>query len=92
MNEDGSVIHQVGTSHYNDFQLLKVGWSPDSKYVAIIITGHTLTPDGYETLTETGDIYLFDIQRILKDPSAQPIQLTTDGGGKRWGPKWQPIQ
>ncbi len=92
MNEDGSVIQQVGASHYNDLQLLKVGWSPDSKYVTIIITGHTLTPDGHETLTETGDIYLFDIQRILKDPSTQPIQLTTDGVGKPWGPKWQPIQ
>jgi len=90
MNEDGSVIQQVGASRYNDVQLLKVGWSPDSKYVTIIITGHTLTPDGHETLTETGDIYLFDIQKTLEDPSTQPIRLTTDEAAKNWGPIWQP--
>jgi hypothetical protein len=37
----------------------------------------------------TADIYLFDILKMLNDPSTQPIQLTTDGAMK-YGAVWRP--
>ncbi|HSK89037.1 MAG TPA: hypothetical protein VK880_11805, partial [Anaerolineales bacterium] len=90
MNEDGSVIRQVGARHYEEVQIPFAGWSPDSKYATIRITNHQLLSTGYKSLTEIGDIYLLDIQKLLDDPSAQLIQLTTDGTGKYDGAVWQP--
>jgi len=60
-------------------------WSPDGKYVAKVIS--YLTPN----FTTEEDIYFFDIQRSLKDPSLQPIRLTTDRATKNWDPVWQPV-
>lgn len=85
VNDDGSVVQQIGDIQYDFVETTKVGWSPDGKYVARVIS--YLTPN-YRT---EEDIYIFDIQRILIDPSLQPMQLTTDGAIKSWGPIWQPI-
>ncbi len=79
MNEDGTEIHQLGKPVTNGSSLSgDVSWSPDGKYVSMIITGR-----------QDQDIYLFDIEKMLDDPSAKPIQLTTDGVIK-YGVTWQP--
>jgi Tol biopolymer transport system component len=79
-NTDGSQFVQL-----TDFSVIgpvieSANWSPDSKYVTMTIASR----DG-----GTADIYLFDIQKMLNDPSTQPVQLTTDGAMK-YGAVWQP--
>ncbi|GEM_PF-1919253 len=79
MNEDGTEIHQLGKPVTNGSSLSgDVSWSPDGKYVSMIIAGR-----------KDQDIYLFDIEKMLNDPSAESIQLTTDGAIK-YGVVWQP--
>jgi Tol biopolymer transport system component len=85
VNDDGTIAQQIGDTQYDYVETTKAGWSPDGKYVAKVIS--YLTPN-FKT---EEDIYLFDIQRSLKDPSLQPMRLTTDGAIKNWGPIWQPI-
>jgi Tol biopolymer transport system component len=55
-------------------------WSPDGNYVMIPIT----RKDGTKT-----DFYLLDIEKMIRDPSTQPIQITTDGNEK-YDIVWQP--
>jgi len=83
-NDDGKIMQSVGDASYEYGQTTQVSWSPDGKYVARVIW-HSINYISHE------DIYLFDIEKTLADPSTQPIQLTTDGVDKPWGPKWQPI-
>ncbi len=85
VNDSGTFIQQVGELQYSSVETTDAGWSPDSKYVARVIS--YVTPD-YRT---EEDIYLFDIQKMLKDPSLQPIRLTTDGATKNFHVFWQPI-
>jgi dipeptidyl aminopeptidase/acylaminoacyl peptidase len=79
MNEDGTEIHQLGKPVTNTNSISgDVSWSPDGKYVSMTIVDR-----------QNQDIYLFDIEKMLNDPSMQPIQLTTDGAMK-YGVTWQP--
>jgi hypothetical protein len=79
MNEDGTEIHQLGKPVTNTNSISgDVSWSPDGKYVSMTIADR-----------QNQDIYLFDIEKMLNDPSMQPIQLTTDGAMK-YGVTWQP--
>lgn len=55
--------------------LFDINWSPNGKYVTAIIRNNT----GAE------DVYLFEIEKMLKDPSTQPIRLTTDVAMKSGG-------
>lgn len=90
VNQDGAVIRQVGARSYDEIQFPYTAWSPDSRYATIRISNHQLLSTGYKSLTEIGDIYLLDIQKLLNDPSARLIQLTTDGTRKYDGAVWQP--
>jgi hypothetical protein len=90
VNEDGSMIQQMGARYYDEIQFPYTGWSPDSRYATIRISNHQLLSTGYKSITEIGDIYLLDIQKLLNDPSAQLIKLTTDGTRKYDGAVWQP--
>lgn len=83
VSDDGTIAQSIGDASYDYGQTTHAGWSPDGKYVARVIW-HSIDYLPHE------DIYLFDIQKILKDPSIQPIQLTRDGATKNWGPIWQP--
>jgi|CXWL01.1.fsa_nt_gi Tol biopolymer transport system component len=79
MNEDGTEIHQLGVPITNTNSIPgDVSWSPDGKYVTMPIADR-----------QNQDIYLFDIEKMLNDPSTQPVQLTTDGAIK-YGAIWQP--
>ena len=57
-------------------------WSPNGKYGIMTIS----SPDNDQ---ET-DLYLFDIKQMLKDPSVQPIRLTSDNAIK-YDVVWQPV-
>jgi Tol biopolymer transport system component len=78
-NTDGSQFKQL-----TDFSIESLGgggnWSPDEKYIVMIIESR----EGGKA-----DLYLFDIQKILNDPTTKPVQLTTDGAWK-FGAVWQP--
>lgn len=79
MNEDGAEIHQLGIPITNTNSIPgDVSWSPDGKYVTMPIADR-----------QNQDIYLFDIEKMLNDPTTQPVQLTTDGAMK-YGATWQP--
>jgi Tol biopolymer transport system component len=81
MNADGTEIHPLGEALPNSLTLMApyIAWSPDEKYVIVTIANRNKQ-----------DLYLFDIQEMLKDPSAKPVQLTTDGVLK-YGAVWQPV-
>ena len=83
VDAEGTIVQQVGDPAYDGIQISPASWSPDSKYVAKAIA----TSINYRSKE---DIYLFDIEKTLADPSTQPIQLTVDGSTKSWGPIWQP--
>jgi Tol biopolymer transport system component len=79
MNEDGTEIHQLGIPITNTNSIPgDVSWSSDGKYVTMPIANR-----------QDQELYLFDIEKMLNDPSVQPIQLTTDGAMK-YGATWQP--
>ncbi len=78
MNEDGTEIYQLGVSFAKPSQAGDISWSPDGRYVIVAIAGR-----------QDQELYLFDIEKMLNDPSMQPIQLTTDGASKH-GVTWQP--
>ena len=67
-NEDGSKIEPLNGSIDASLGLFPQ-WSSDGKYVSIN-TFNTKDPFA-ETV-----VYLFDIEKMLKDPSTQPIQTT----------------
>jgi Tol biopolymer transport system component len=80
-NADGSEFKRL-----TDFagELAYVGnqiWSPDEKYIIISITnqGNSKT-----------DLYLFDIEKMLEDPSTEPIRLTTNDA-MDYEAVWQPV-
>jgi Tol biopolymer transport system component len=81
-NSDGSQFVQL-----TDFSIINpeqtIGsatWSPDGNYVTVTIASRN---------GDTADIYLFDIQKMLSDPSTDPIPLTTDGAIK-YVANWRP--
>jgi TolB protein len=80
---DGSQFVQFTSFTVSNTEQLigNASWSPDGQYVTITIASRNGRPE---------DIYLFDIQKMLNDPSAEPIQLTSDGAMK-YGIAWQPI-
>jgi Tol biopolymer transport system component len=70
---DGSQIRKL-----TDFSLDAVqgggpqwSWSPDGKYGIMTISS--------DNGAQGSDLYLFDIEQMLKDPSVQPIRLILDG-------------
>jgi TolB protein len=79
---DGSEIRKL-----TDFtlgqsgQIIDLTWSPDEKVAIVAI------PDGNEG---RADIYRFDIDKMLSDPSVQPVRLTTDEAMK-YDTTWQPV-
>jgi hypothetical protein len=44
-------------------------WSPNEKYVIISITNQE---------NAQADLYLFDIEKMLENPSTEPLRLTMD--------------
>lgn len=78
VNSDGSEIEQLGATLDNVTPLPFSVWSPDGKYVIVSIAGR-----------QDQELYLLDIEKMKNDPSAQPVQLTTDGTIK-YGATWQP--
>ena len=84
-NADGSQFVQLTDFSVTDpSQVIRdLSWSPDGKFVTAII-GRTES----DKLVDV-DLYLFDIDKMLNDPSMQPIQLTADGKMK-YGAIWQP--
>jgi len=81
MNTDGTEIHQVGKALAQPLQVNAMEWSLDGKFVIATILNIN---------NETTELYRFDIQEMLKNPSASQTQLTTDGTMK-YGAVWQPI-
>ena len=81
-NADGSEVKQLTDfSVARSSQILDRAWSPDGKYVVLTIA---------ESGGDKTDIYLFDIEKMLRDPLTQPVRLTTDEATK-YGAIWQPI-
>ena len=78
---NGSAIRKLtdftveGTGNVQDLK-----WSSDGKYGIMIISSNDYAK---------ADLYLFDIDKMLEDPSTQPIRLTTDGAVKN-DAAWQP--
>ena len=79
-NAGGSQFVQLTDfSVVDSAQALGFIWSPDERYVIATISNR-----------RGQDIYRFDIQEMLKDPSTQPVQLTNNGTMK-YGAVWQPV-
>jgi len=76
-NAVGDEILQLGGT-FEGTPLPFAVWSPDGKYVVMAIANK-----------RSQELYLFDIEKMLTDPSAQPSQLTTDKNYK-YGAVWQP--
>jgi TolB protein len=55
-------------------------WSPNGKYGIMVLTNSDYSK---------ADLYLFDVEKMLQDPSTLPIQLTTDEAVKM-NVVWQP--
>jgi Tol biopolymer transport system component len=72
-NADGSEFKQLTDLSIETSINYRGVWSLDGKFVMIPITNKNGT---------TTDFYLFDIEAMLRDSSAQPLQLTTDGAAK----------
>lgn len=79
MNSDGTEIQQLGAPMESPLQVTDATWSPDGNHVIATIANN-----------ESTDLYRFDIQKILNDPSTEPVQLTSDGVWK-YGAVWQPV-
>ena len=67
------------------WQTLDTNWSPDGKY--IIMTSAVAFPNNRSAYM---DFYLFDIEKMLNDPSTKPVLLTVDGIWTN-GAVWQPM-
>jgi dipeptidyl aminopeptidase/acylaminoacyl peptidase len=80
MSIDGSEIHQLSEPLAQPLQVNALEWSPDGKFLIATILNIN---------NESTELYSFDIEKMLKDPSTKPIQLTTDGAMK-YGAIWQP--
>jgi TolB protein len=78
---DGSEFKQLTDFHAETSSMLERAWSPDGKYVIMTIANK----DNDKT-----DLYLFDIEKMLKDITTQPIRLTTDETVK-FEAIWQPM-
>lgn len=79
-NSDGSQFVQLTNfSIANPATVSGINWSPDGKAVVVTI------PSAQGT-----NLYRFDIQEMLNDPSTQPVPLTTDDTVKYWA-IWQPV-
>ncbi|HEX9839089.1 MAG TPA: hypothetical protein VGA72_07075, partial [Anaerolineales bacterium] len=78
---DGSEFRQLTNFSVKTAQVLERSWSPDGSYVIMTIATNE---DGSKT-----DLYRFDIEKMLKDPSTQPIQLTTSEAVE-YEAVWQP--
>jgi Tol biopolymer transport system component len=81
MNADGTEIQQLGESLTKPLQPTAIEWSPDGRHVIVTISNSN---------NESTDLYRFDVQEMLNDPSAKPIQLTTDAAWK-YAVVWQPL-
>ena len=64
------------------YQFIEANWSRDGKYVIASIASRN---------GGTTDLYLFDVQKMLNDRTAQPIQVTKTGVWK-YGATFQPNQ
>jgi Tol biopolymer transport system component len=80
-NANGSEFKQLTDFSITDQQIATGSWSPDGKYILVRIENWEGT---------SAELYLLDIQKMLNDPSVQPVQLTTDGAWK-YGAVWQPV-
>lgn len=78
VNSDGSEIKQLNAALDNVTPLPFPAWSPDGKQLLLALSDQRKV-----------EYYRLDIENMLSDPSAQLIQLTTDGGYK-YGAVWQP--
>ena len=84
-NADGSQFVQLtdfsvpDPSRDIESPVIDTSWSPDGKFVTATIAS---------SISRTTDIFLFDIEKMLIDPSTMPIQITTDGAMK-YGAVWQ---
>jgi TolB protein len=77
-NSDGTGAKQLFNSPLSG-DIIDTVWSDDGDQVIAILS------------TSIGiDLYRFDIEEMLKDPSTKPVQLTADGALKS-GVVWQPI-
>ena len=81
-NADGTQVDQVRTPIPGQSQVNELTWSPDGKHV--IVTTST------DSSTNSTNLFRFDVQEMLNDPSVKPIQLTTDDAWK-YGVVWQPM-
>lgn len=81
MRTDGNEIHQVGKPLAQPLQVNAMEWSSDGKFVIATILN---------LKNESTELYRFDIQEMLNNPSASQTQITVDGAFK-WGATWQPI-
>jgi Tol biopolymer transport system component len=79
---DGSEIRKLTDFNLDETKkVFEWRWSPDGKYGIMALAN-----------SEYGkaDLYLFDVEKMLQDPSTQPIRLTTDEAVKS-GLVWQPV-
>jgi Tol biopolymer transport system component len=81
-NAEGSELKQITDLSIETPINNRGVWSLDGRLVIMSITNQ----DGITT-----DLYLFDVEAMLRDPSTQPIQLTADGAAK-YDIVWQPIR
>ncbi|MBI5944894.1 MAG: PD40 domain-containing protein [Chloroflexi bacterium] len=79
INSDGTEIKQLGATLDNVTPLPFPALSPDGKQLLLALTDQRKV-----------EYYRVDIEKMLSDPSAQPVQLTTDGAAYKYGAVWQP--
>jgi hypothetical protein len=79
MNSDGTKIQQLGESLAKPLQATDMEWSSDGSHVLVTVASNKGT-----------ELYRFDIQEMLNDPTIQPVQLATDSV-IIYGAVWQPI-
>jgi len=81
MNTEGTEIHQLGELFAKPLQVNALEWSPEGRFVIATILN---------TNNESTELYRFDIQEMLNNPSTKPVQLTTDGTMK-YHATFQPV-
>jgi len=79
VNNDGSKIIQLFGANIPS-QFIDANWSPDGQNIVITLGNNQ---------TGNSDFYLINVNKILQDPSIQPIQLTNDKAWK-YDASWQP--
>jgi len=79
VNSDGSEIKQLGATMDNATPLPFPAWSPDGKQLLLALSDQRKV-----------EYYRVDVEELLDDPSAKPIQLTTTGSTYNYGAVWQP--